>query len=141
MYFLSHVSIHAFFTFPLKFHLIKKFKLSIKDYLLLFYTFMCMIIFLRIMILSFQSHQTRILTAGLGMAWNRHGLSCNRSYNLSKPFPWFRACYSSKEITFFFWKYCWMLKCTVFAYLFGWTPDSPKASQIVIFKGRLYSIL
>ena len=50
-------------------------KVSIKDYLLLIYTFMCMIIFLRI--LSFQSHQTRILSAGLGMAWNRDGLSCN----------------------------------------------------------------
>ena len=36
---------------------------------------MCMIIFLRIIILSFQSHQTRILNAGLGMAWNRYGLS------------------------------------------------------------------
>ena len=33
-----------------------------------------MIIFLRT---SFQSHQTRILNAGLGMAWNRYGLSCN----------------------------------------------------------------
>ena len=41
------------------------------------YTFMCMIIFLRIIILSFQSHQTRILNAGLGMARNRDGLSCN----------------------------------------------------------------
>ena len=27
--------------------------------------------------LSFQSHQTRILSAGLGMAWNRHGLFCS----------------------------------------------------------------
>ena len=60
-----------FLTFPFKFHLYKKFKLSIKDYLLLIYTFMCMIIFL-----SFQSHQTRTLNAGLGMAWNRYGLSC-----------------------------------------------------------------
>ena len=38
---------------------------------------MCMLIFLRIIVLSFQSHQTRILSAGLGMAWNQYGLSCN----------------------------------------------------------------
>ena len=57
-----------FLTFPFKFYLYKKFKLSIKDYLLLIYTFMCMIIFL--------SFQTRTLNAGLGMAWNRYGLSC-----------------------------------------------------------------
>ena len=25
---------------------------------------------------SFQSHQTRILNAGMGMAWNRYGLPC-----------------------------------------------------------------
>ena len=66
----------VFSTFPFKFYLYKKLKLSIKDYLLLIYTFMCMIIFLRIIILGFQSHQTLILTAGLGMAWNRYGLSC-----------------------------------------------------------------
>ena len=66
-----------FLTFPFKFYLYKKIKLSIKDYLLLVYTFMCMIIFLRIIILSFRSHQTRILSAGLGMAWIRDGLSCN----------------------------------------------------------------
>ena len=77
MYFLSHISIHAFFlTFPFKFYLYKKFKLSIKDYLLLIYTFMCMIIFLRIIIISFQSHQIRIHSAGLGMAWNQEWLSC-----------------------------------------------------------------
>ena len=51
--------------------------MSIKDKLLLIYTFMCMIIFLRILILSFQSHQICILSVGLGMAWNRDGLSCN----------------------------------------------------------------
>ena len=45
--------------------------------MLLIYTFMCMIIFLRILILSFQSHQICILSVGLGMAWNRDGLSCN----------------------------------------------------------------
>ena len=75
---LSSTHFHSWFflTFPLKFHLYKKLKLSIKDYLLLIYTFMCMIIFLRIIILSFQSHQTRIHSAGLGKAWNRHRLSC-----------------------------------------------------------------
>ena len=74
MYFLSHVFIHAFSYFSIKFYLYKKFKLSIKDYMLLINTFRCIIIFLRIMILSFQGHQTRILSAG--MAWNRYGLSC-----------------------------------------------------------------
>ena len=49
------------------------YKLSIKDYLLLIHTFMCMTIFLRIII---SSHQIRILSAGFGMAWNRDGLSC-----------------------------------------------------------------
>ena len=74
---LSSTHFHScfFLTFPFKFYLYKKIKLSIKDYLLLIYMFMSMIIFLRIVILSFQSHQTRILTAGLGMAWNRDGLS------------------------------------------------------------------
>jgi hypothetical protein len=65
-----------FLFFPFKFYLYKKIKLSIKDYLLLIYTFMCMIIFLRIIILNFQSHQIRILSVGLGMAWNRGGVSC-----------------------------------------------------------------
>ena len=63
-------------TYPFKFYFYKKIRLSIKDYLLLIYTFMCMIIFLRIIILSFQSHQTRILSAGFGMAWNRDRLTC-----------------------------------------------------------------
>ena len=62
-----------FLTFPLQFYLYNKFKLSVKDYLLLIYTFMCLIIFLRIIILSFQSHQS---IPGLRMAWNRDGLSC-----------------------------------------------------------------
>ena len=44
-----------FLIFPFKFYLYKKYE----DYLLLIYTFMCMIIFRRILILSFQSHQTR----------------------------------------------------------------------------------
>ena len=48
-----------------------------RDYLLLIYTCMCIILFLIIIILSFQSHQIRMLSAGLGMAWNRYGLSCN----------------------------------------------------------------
>ena len=72
---ITHFHSCFFFTFPIKFYLYRKFKLSIKDYLFLIYTFMCMIIFLRIIMLSFQSHQTRILSAGLGMAWNRYGLS------------------------------------------------------------------
>ena len=61
MYFLSHISIHApFLLFHLNF-------IIIKDYLLLIYTFMCMIIFLRIIILSFQSRQTRILREWRGI--------------------------------------------------------------------------
>ena len=48
------------------FNVQKIFKLSIKDYLLFIYKFMCMIIyFLRILILSFQSHQTRGFGNGL----------------------------------------------------------------------------
>ena len=46
-----------------------------RDHLLPIYTVICMIIFLRIIILSFQSHQIRTLSAGLRMAWNRAGLS------------------------------------------------------------------
>ena len=78
-YLLSITNFHIcfFLTFPFKFYLYKTFKLSIKDYFLLIYMFMCMMIFLRIIILSFQSQQTCILSAGLGMAWNRDGLSCN----------------------------------------------------------------
>ena len=49
--------------------------LSNIDYLLLIYPFMCLIIFLRRIHLSFQSHWMRILSAGLWMAWNREGLS------------------------------------------------------------------
>ena len=67
---ITHFHSWFFLSFPFKFHLYKKFRLS-KHYLLLIYTFMCMIIFLRIIVLSFQSHQTRILSAGFGMAWNR----------------------------------------------------------------------
>ena len=74
---LSSTYFHScfFITFAFKFYLCQKFELSIKDYLLLIYTFMCMIIFLRIIIISFVSHQTRILNAGLGMTGNRYGLS------------------------------------------------------------------
>ena len=75
--FITHIHLCFFLTFPSKFYFYKYFKLSIEDYLLLFYTFMCMIIFLRIIILTFQSHQTSILSAALGMAWNRYGLSWN----------------------------------------------------------------
>ena len=73
---ITHFHSWFFLTFTLKFYLYKKCMLSIKDYLILIYTFMFMITFLRIIILSFQSHQTRILSAGLGMAWNRYVLSC-----------------------------------------------------------------
>ena len=44
---------------------------------------MCMIIFLRIIILS---HQIRILSAGLSMAWNRDGLSCKSTTYVDPPF-------------------------------------------------------
>ena len=46
--------------------------MSNRDYLLLIYTCMCIILFLMMIILSFQSHQIRMLSAGLGMAWNRY---------------------------------------------------------------------
>ena len=46
---------------------------------------MCRIIFLRIIILSFQIHQSRILNAGL-MAWNRYGLSCTYKILIRKYF-------------------------------------------------------
>ena len=74
---ITHFPSCFFLMFPLKYYLYQKIQF-IKDYLLLIYTYMCMIIFLRRIHLSFQSHQTRILNAGLGMAWNREGLSCNR---------------------------------------------------------------
>ena len=45
-------SFMLFLTFPFKFYLYKKFKLSFKDYLLRICTFMCMIIFLRIIKVS-----------------------------------------------------------------------------------------
>ena len=81
---------HFHSCFFLLFHLYKKIKLSIKDYLLLICTFMRMtiflrIIFLRLIILSFQSQQIRIISAYLGMAWNRDELSCNiQNWNLQK---------------------------------------------------------
>ena len=59
--------------------------MSDRDYLLLIYTCMCIILFLMILILSFKSHQIRMLSAGLGMAWNRYGLSCN-TVNFIIPF-------------------------------------------------------
>jgi len=54
--------------------MIQKNVISNRDYLLLIFTCMCIILFL--MIISFQSHQIRMLSAGFGMAWNRYGLSC-----------------------------------------------------------------
>ena len=68
---ITHFHSCFYLTFPFKFYFNKTFKLSINDYLLLIYTFMCMIIFLMKIILSFQSHQTHILSEGLGIAWNR----------------------------------------------------------------------
>ena len=72
----THFHSCSFLTFQFKFYLYIKFNLSSKDNLLLIYTFMCMIIFLRIIILSYQRHQICLLSAVLGMAWNRDGLSC-----------------------------------------------------------------
>ena len=82
---ITHFHSCFFLTFPFKFYLCKKFKFSIKDYLLL-YTFMCIIILQRITILNFQSHQIRILSAGLSMAWNRDGLSCKSTTYVDPPF-------------------------------------------------------
>ena len=57
-----------FLTFPFKFYKYKKFKLSTKDYLYVYvYDNIAK---------DDNSYQTRILSAGLGMAWNREGLSC-----------------------------------------------------------------
>ena len=44
-----------------------------------------MVIFLRIIILSFQSHHIRILNVGLGMAWNMYVLSCIASELFKQP--------------------------------------------------------
>jgi len=79
----------VFLTFHFQFYLYNKFKMSIKVYWSLIYMFMCIIIFLRIIILSFQSHQIRNLSAGLGMVWNQDRLSCN--YN--------RDCYLCLDIS------------------------------------------
>ena len=67
MYFLSHTSIHAFFLlFHLNFIYTKNLCCPSRIICYLhIYIFIGMII-----ILSFQSHQTCILSAGLGMAWN-----------------------------------------------------------------------
>ena len=70
----SDVSLHAFPTFPLKYSLYKKIKLSDKNYLSLTYTFIGMIIFWRSIHLSFKSHQMCTFSAGFGMALNRYGL-------------------------------------------------------------------
>ena len=74
---LSYISLNLFSLLFIKNTInTKKNVLSNRDYLLLIYMFMCILIFLRILILSFQSHQIRILSTGLGMAWNLDGLSC-----------------------------------------------------------------
>ena len=68
-----------FLTFSFKYYLYNKFMLSYKDYLILIYKFIGMLIFWRSIHLSFQSHQMCSCTfsAGLGIAQNRDGLSCN----------------------------------------------------------------
>ena len=65
---LSNISIHAFFSL---FHLniIYTINLSCPTRVIRY-------LFLRIIFLSFQSHQIRILSAGSEMACNREGLSC-----------------------------------------------------------------
>ena len=63
-----------FHTLPFKYYLYKKCQLSIKDFLLLIHTFMCMLIFLRIIILNFQSHQIRILSGV--WEWRGNGNDC-----------------------------------------------------------------
>ena len=50
VYFLSNFHSSFFLTFPFKFYFYKKFKLSIEDNLLLLYTLMCLILFLRLII-------------------------------------------------------------------------------------------
>ena len=66
-----------FLNFSFILYLYNKFKLSSENYLLFIPTFMCIILFWRIIILSFEGQKIRILSAGLGMAWNRDGLSWN----------------------------------------------------------------
>ena len=75
--FSTHFHSCFFLTFPLKYYLYKRFQLSNKENSLLIYTLMGMIQFWRSIHLSFQSPQMYTLSAGLGMAWNRDGLSCN----------------------------------------------------------------
>ena len=62
-------------TFSLKYYLYKKFELYNRDYSLLIYTFVSMIIFLRSIHLNFQSHQMCTFSAGLVMARNWDGMS------------------------------------------------------------------
>ena len=71
---LSSTHFHScfFLTFPVKFYLYNKFKLSIKDYLLLNYTFMCMIIFLRIICNSKVSKVTK--PAFFTQVWEWRGI-------------------------------------------------------------------
>ena len=75
--YITHFPSCFFLTFPLKYYLYKKIKLSNKDYLLLISTFIGMIISRRSIQLSFQSHQMCTFSAGLGMARNRDGQSCS----------------------------------------------------------------
>ena len=73
MYFLTQISIRAFFLlFHLNFIYTKNLGCPSRIICYLFIRLcMYMIIFLMKIVLSFLSHQTRILSAGLGMAWNR----------------------------------------------------------------------
>ena len=72
-----------FHSFPISFFLlfikntIDTKKCNVQQRLFVNYLYMCIILFLMIIILSFQSHQIRMLSAGSGMAWNRYGLSWN----------------------------------------------------------------
>ena len=71
------------------------------------------ILFISIIILSFQSHQTRILSVGLGRAWNRDGLSWI-SYSYEKVFRnrsqrcLFRSqrCLFRPQVCLFRWQRC-----------------------------------
>ena len=101
---LSFTHFHScfFFTFPFKSYLYKKFKLSIKDNLLLIYTFMYMIIFLRIII----SKVTK--PAFLARVWEWRGIDTDC------PDIWNQENYdSSKDIL------CFILSYTKYANIYN----------------------
>ena len=79
-----------------------------------------MIIFLRIIIPSFQSHQTRTLSEGLGMAWNRYGLSWTYIWcSWGSPGGW---------ITFFFAKDDCFINGYDILFFFIWKKKEKKTS-------------